>query len=396
MKRLLFVVLAISVGFAAGLVFTGRLHVAETSSATPVAAGAGRAEPEPQPDAAVRSLSGLPDFSTVAAGAIGAVTNISSQQVVRETSPFANDPLFRRFFGGDSDMFGGRDRRETALGSGVVVSADGYVLTNHHVVGDNTVEITVGLPDKREMRAKVIGTDALTDIAVLKINATGLPVMPWGDSSKLRVAEWVLAIGNPFQLSQTVTLGIVSALGRTNVGAAPYVDFIQTDASINPGNSGGALINGRGELVGINTAIYSQSGGSQGVGFAVPSNLARKVMNELIRYGAVRRGWIGNVDVVPMSAQVAEQTGINVDHGVLVNRMTRGGPSYEAGIRPGDVIVAINGKQLADDTQLVRIVADAPIGSTLTVSAIREGKKVEFRVAVQAMGAASTLPPRRR
>ena len=402
MRRFLFAVLAISVGFAAGLVFTGRLHLTEASSASPAAraaSGAGvgtavRMDPEPQAVAA-RTLAGMPDFSNVAAATIASVTNISSQQVVRTASPFANDPFFRQFFGDDADMFGGRDRRETSLGSGVVVSADGYVLTNNHVVGDNTAEITVTLPDKREMRAKVIGTDQLTDIAVLKINATGLTPMPWGDSSKLRVAEWVLAIGNPFQLNQTVTLGIVSALGRTNVGAAPYVDFIQTDAAINPGNSGGALINARGELIGINTAIYSQSGGYQGIGFAVPSNLARKVMTDLVQSGVVRRGWIGNVDVIPMTAQVAEQLGVSVDRGVLVNRMTRGGPSYEAGIRPGDVIVAINGKEVTDDTQLVRVVADAPIGSTLTVAAIREGKKVEFRVAVQTMGA-TTRPTRRR
>ena len=184
-------------------------------------------------------------------------------------------------------MFGSRNRYESSLGSGVVISADGYVLTNSHVVGEGEVEVTVGLGDKRELRAKVIGVDASTDLALLKVEARGLPTIPWGDSSQLKVAEWVLAIGSPFQLNQTVTLGIVSALGRANVGIAAYEDFIQTDAAINPGNSGGALINARGELIGINTAIFSQSGGYQGIGFAVPSNLARRVVDDLTQ---VRRG----------------------------------------------------------------------------------------------------------
>ncbi len=395
MKRLLFAILAISVGFAAGLVVTGRLHIAETSTAAPAPSDqAGTTSAQTSPVA--RSMAGLPDFTGVAASTVGAVTNISSQQVTRTSnSPFGDDPFFRYFFGDQSEMFGGRDRRETSLGSGVIVSSDGYVLTNNHVVGDATAEITVALADKRELRAKVIGTDPLTDIALLKINATGLPVMPWGDSSKLKVAEWVLAIGNPFQLSQTVTLGIVSAIGRTNVGVAAYEDFIQTDAAINPGNSGGALINARGELIGINTAIYSQSGGYQGIGFAVPSNLARRVMNDLIKYGSVRRGSIGTVVVLPLSPQVAEQLGISIDKGVLVNRMSRNSPVYDAGVRPGDVIVTVNGKDVSDESQLVRVVADAPIGSTLTLGAVRDGKKIEFRVPVQAMPAGSRPAGRR-
>jgi len=395
MKRLLFAVLAITVGFAAGLVVTGRLHIAQTSTAAP-AGGDQTATTAAPATPAGRTVPGLTDFTGVAAGTVSAVTNISSQQVVRTSnSPFADDPFFRYFFGDDSEMFGGRDRRETSLGSGVVVSPDGYVLTNNHVVGDTTAEITVSLADKREMRARVIGTDPLTDIALLKINATGLPVVPWGDSSKLKVAEWVLAIGNPFQLSQTVTLGIVSAIGRTNVGVAAYEDFIQTDAAINPGNSGGALINARGELVGINTAIYSQSGGYQGVGFAVPSNLARRVMNDLIKYGSVRRGSIGSVEVIPLTTRVAEQLGVSTDRGVLVNRMARNSPAYDAGIRPGDVIVTVNGKDMTDGSQWFRVVADAPIGSAITIGAIREGKKVEFRVPVQLMSTGNR-PARRR
>ena len=282
------------------MVLTGRLRSAEppaesrvpapVSGAAPGAAGGARRRRHPPPLPAARD--GLPDFTAVAAQAVKAVTNISSLQYVqRQNSPFANDPFFQYFFG-SGDMFGERSRRELSLGSGVVVSADGYVLTNNHVVGQQgrgTV-VTVALGDKREVRAQVVGVDDATDIALLKLDLRNLPVIPWGDSSKLKVAEWVLAVGNPFQLSQTVTLGIVSALGRANIGAAAYEDFIQTDAAINPGNSGGALINGRGELIGINTAIYSQTGGYQGVGFAVPSNLARRVMDDLIQLwrGAAR------------------------------------------------------------------------------------------------------------
>jgi serine protease Do len=385
MKRLLFGTVAILLGFVAGLVLTGRLHTSSTSEVASAAQPGGSQAAATAPGLA-RGAAGLPDFTGIAGQAVSAVTNISSSQVVRTpNSPFASDPFFRYFFGDDTDLFGGRDRRETSLGSGVIVSSDGYVLTNNHVVGDNTSEITVSTADKRELRAKVIGTDAYTDIALLKINATGLPVIPWGDSSKLKVAEWVLAVGNPFQLNQTVTLGIVSAVGRANVGVAAYEDFIQTDAAINPGNSGGALINGRGELIGINTAIYSQSGGYQGVGFAVPSNLARKVMNDLIKYGEVRRGTLGYLEVSPLTPQMAGEMSVPADKGVLVSRMTRNSAAYDAGIRPGDVIVTFNQRPVEDSSQLLRLVADSPIGSTVTVGAYREGRKIEFRVPVVAM-----------
>jgi len=391
MKRLLYAVLAISIGFLAGLVFTGRLHTSLTSEAAPAGAGPRGGDQAGQPAPQPRSAPGLPDFTGIAAQTVGAVTNISSQQVTRApNSPFGNDPFYRYFFGDDSEMFGWREQRGTSLGSGVVVSSDGYILTNNHVVGDNMVEITVSLADKRELRAKLVGTDPWTDIALLKIDATGLPVVPWGDSSKLRVAEWVLAIGNPFQLNQTVTLGIVSALSRANVGVSAYEDFIQTDAAINPGNSGGALINGRGELVGINTAIYSDSGGYQGVGFAVPSNLARKVMNELIKYGEVRRGTLGYFAVSPLTTRVAEQLNVPSEKGVLVSDMNPSATAYQAGIRRGDVIISFNGKDVTDTSQLLRLIADTPIGSTATVVAYREGRKVEFRVPVVAMRARPT------
>jgi len=389
MNRIFFSTLAVVVGLGAGLVLTGRLHSSQAGDAAVVAnadaAGqAGQAAPPAGP--AGRTIAGLPDFTGVAGQAVSAVTKISSTQAVRTAnSPFFNDPFFRYFFGDETETFGGPEVRDVPLGSGVVVTSDGYVLTNNHVVGDNGAEFTIGLADKRELRARVVGTDPWTDIALLKVNATGLPVIPWGDSAKLRVAEWVLAIGNPFQLNQTVTLGIVSAIGRTNVGVAAYEDFIQTDAAINPGNSGGALINARGELVGINTAIYSQSGGYQGVGFAVPSNLARKVMNDLIKFGQVRRGTLGYLEVREINEALAQRLEVPVTRGVLVQRMTRDSSAYDAGIRPGDVIVSLDRKPIEDMGQLLRLVADAPIGSTVTVGAYRDGRKVELKATVVAM-----------
>jgi len=390
MKRLFFSVFAIVVGLAAGLVLTGRLHSSQSSDAAAIAApqsaNAQAGQAAPQAGSAGRGLTGLPDFTGVASQAISAVTKVSATQAIRTASnPFFNDPFFRYFFGEEPEMFGSGELRDVPLGSGVVVSSDGYVLTNNHVVGENGAEFSIGLADKRELRARVVGTDPWTDIALLKVNATGLPVIPWGDSSRLKVAEWVLAIGNPFQLNQTVTLGIVSAIGRTNVGVAAYEDFIQTDAAINPGNSGGALVNGRGELVGINTAIYSQSGGYQGVGFAVPSNLARKVMNDLIKFGQVRRGTLGYLQVREINESLAQRLEVPVTKGVLVERMTRDSSAYDAGIRPGDVIVSLNGRTIEDMGQMLRLVADAPIGGTVTVGAYRDGRKVEFRATVVAM-----------
>jgi serine protease Do len=307
-------------------------------------------------------------------------------------SPFAADPFFRYFFGEGDDVFGAQNRRSLSLGSGVIISADGYVVTNNHVVGENMSEIKVALPDKREVRGRLIGTDAATDIALIKLNTTGLPVVPWGDSSKLQIGEWVLAIGSPFQLSATVTAGIVSATGRTNVGFADYEDFIQTDAAINPGNSGGALINIRGELVGINTGIFSQSGGYQGIGFAVPSNLARHVIDDLMKYGEVRRGSIDFRVESMTDPEVAEQVGAGM-RGALVTQMYRNSASYEAGLRPGDVIVAFNGQNVADASQLRRLVADAKIGTTAALKVVRNGRPAELKIAIES--SASTVRRRR-
>jgi len=391
MKRVGLSVVLLVAGFVGGMVVTGWVRAAEVLRATDPAAAASSA-PAPEQKPAVPAApaaaptpafsAGGPDFTRVAGQAVKGVANISSLQVVRtRNSPFSNDPFFRYFFG-DDEMFGSRDRRSMSLGSGVIISSDGYVVTNNHVVGENVREITIALPDKREIKGTVIGTDPDTDIALLKIGVTGLPVVPWGDSAQLKVGEWVLAIGSPFQLSQTVTAGIVSATGRANMGFATYEDFIQTDAAINPGNSGGALINSRGELVGINTGIYSESGGYQGIGFAVPSNLARRVVGDLMKYGDVRRGSIGYIGIEKLTPQLAEEFGINSTNGALVSRMMRTSEAYEAGIRPGDVIVAFNATPIDDPSQLQRAIADSKIGSTATVKVLRNGRSLEVKLPI--------------
>jgi serine protease Do len=375
--------LLVLAGFAAGLVLSGQLRIASDSAAMPAGppAPAGAAQADSRAPAA--ALPAMPDFADVAARAVTGVVNVSSLQVVRTpTSPFANDPFFRYFFG--NDLFGDENRRSYSLGSGVIISPDGYVVTNNHVVGTNVREISAVLPDKSEVHGRLVATDPMTDIALLKLEVTGLPVVPWGDSSKLRVGQWVLAIGSPFQLNQTVTLGIVSAVGRENVGVAAYEDFIQTDAAINPGNSGGALVNERGELVGINTAIYSESGGYQGIGFAVPSNLVRRVVGDLQKYGEVRRGSIGAMRVEPLTPELADQLGAPSVRGLVVWDVGR--TAYEAGFRRGDVILSFNGTRVDTASQLVRMVADAKIGSTATVQLLRRGREMTLTVPIAGPG----------
>ena len=374
-RRITLFALFMTMAFFAGLVVTGRMRTAGESAAATTAA-----QPAARPAAIV---GGMPDLTSVAQRTISSVTNISSTQIVRTpNSPFANDPFFRFFFNDPDDAFGYRERRAQSLGSGVIVSPDGYVLTNNHVV-DQGVEVTVTMPDQRELRAKVIGTDPGTDIAVLKIDASDLPTMPWGDSSQLKVAEWVLAIGNPFQLNQSVTLGIVSATGRRLEGRlATYEDFSQTDAGINPGNSGGALVNARGELIGINTAIFSETGGYQGIGFAVPSNLARHVMDELIRYGEVQRGTISGITLQPLTTRLAEQLGAPNTHGMVVVSMQQRSDAYTAGLRPGDVIVSFNGTTVEDQSHFLRLLSDSKIGTSVTLGVLREGKSISVKVPV--------------
>jgi serine protease Do len=373
--------------FAAGLLVAGKFR--ESTEAGAQAPGGSRSTTVTAPGP-VGAAGTLTDFSRIAERTIPAVVNVSAQQVVRRQVP--RDPFFTLF--GADDFFGSRRGVENSLGSGVIVSSDGFILTNSHVVTGEAnrrvtieqLDVTVALADKREVPAQVIGTDPATDLALLKINARDLPTMPWGDSTKLKVAEWVLAIGNPYQLNQTVTLGIVSAVGRTNLGVSTYEDFIQTDAAINPGNSGGALVSSRGELVGINTVIFSQSGGYQGIGFAVSSNLARRVLNDLQQYQEVRRGSIGLADVVPVTTRIANELNLSDTKGALVYSIYRNSPALQAGIRQFDVVVTFNGTTVEDPGHLSRLISDARIGSTATVGVIREGRRVELKVTIGRTG----------
>jgi serine protease Do len=366
MTRTILAAILISAGFVGGAVLTGRLSVTQPSTAAtpaPAQAAAG--------SAAVQSatVAGLPDLSAVAERAIRASVNISSTTMVR-TDPFL------QMWGADPV------RPHTSLGSGVLVSADGLILTNSHVVGSRNPDIRVTLADKTELPATVVGIDPDTDLAVLQVNIKNGAPLPWGDSTKLRVAEWVIAVGNPFQFSQTVTLGIVSAVNRQDPQLAIYNDFIQTDAAINPGNSGGALVNARGELIGINTQIYSSTGGYQGIGFAIPSNLARDIADQLRRDGEITRGSIGNLVLRTISADEAIANGLGREGGVLVYNMYRSDSAYRAGIVPYDIIVRYNGKPVAEQSELLRLIATTPIGSTAQVEVVRKGQRRTFEVPV--------------
>jgi serine protease Do len=329
---------------------------------------------------------GLPNegFTAVVKESMPAVVNISTTRVIKSQggSPFMNDPFFKEFFGEEfSRQFQvPKSRRESALGSGVIVDKRGYIITNNHVIA-KADEIKVVLNDKREFKAKLIGTDPKTDVAVIKIKGDNLPVLPWGNSDKLQVGEYVLAIGNPFGLSQTVTMGIVSATGRANVGIADYEDFIQTDAAINPGNSGGALVNAKGQLVGMNTAIFSRSGGYMGIGFAVPSNMAHKVMESLIKNGKVTRGWLG-VSIQPMDEQLAKHFGLKSAEGVLVNEVMNDTPAAKGGVKEGDVIVAFDGQKTPDPTTLRNIVAETKVGKHVKMKVIRDGRTKTLNIVV--------------
>ena len=323
--------------------------------------------------------------SEVAAAATPSVVNISTTRVVKSRAEVPldlfEDPFFRRFFGDQlRQQKIPKEHKEQSLGSGVIVSDDGYIVTNNHVI-EKAQEIKVLLSNKKNYRAKLIGADPKTDIAVIKIDAKGLIPLPWGDSTKLRVGEIVFAIGNPFGLNQTVTRGVISAVGRANVGIADYEDFIQTDAAINPGNSGGALVNARGELIGINTAILSRTGGYQGIGFAVPSSMARQVMDSLVKYKKVVRGWLG-VSIQDVTSDLADEFGVKDLKGALVSGVMKKSPADKAGIKQGDVILQYNGKVVEDTGHLRNMVSQTPVGTAVKVKLQRAKKEVDVEVVV--------------
>ncbi len=297
-------------------------------------------------------------------------------------SPFFDDPFFRKFFGERfrEERRQTPKRRQEGMGSGVIVNPDGFIVTNNHVVKEGD-EIHVLLGDQRKFEAELIGTDHKTDLAILKIEASGLPYLTWGDSSTLEVGEMVVAVGNPFGLSQTVTMGIISAVGRANVGIVDYEDFIQTDAAINPGNSGGALVNLRGELIGINTAIFTRSGGYMGIGFAIPSNMAKGVAQSLKAYGKVVRGWLG-VSIQDLSPDLAKQFETTDTNGALITDVVEGAPAAAARFRRGDIILEYDGRPVENSTKLRTYVAETPPETRVSVEILREGNKRRLDVVI--------------
>ncbi|MEW9898856.1 Do family serine endopeptidase [Chitinivorax sp. PXF-14] len=316
-------------------------------------------------------------YRDAAAKAQPAVVNIyTSKEVKVPRHPLANDPFFRQFFG-DRGM---ATQRASSLGSGVIVSDEGYIVTNHHVV-KAADEIEVALADGRTASAKLVGTDPETDLAVIRVGLDKLPVMTLADSDKLAVGDVTLAIGNPFGVGQTVTMGIVSALGRSQLGINTFENFIQTDAAINPGNSGGALIDVDGNLVGINTAIYSQSGGSLGIGFAIPANSVRQIMEQIIRNGTVTRGWIG-VEMRPLNAELAVAYGLKQGAGVLVSGIVRDGPAHQAGLLPGDVLVEVARQPVGDVAGAMNRIAALSPGTRLQLGVMRDGQRIEVESVV--------------
>jgi len=327
-------------------------------------------------------------YSEAVEAATPAVVNINIAKAPRGgRHPFMEDPLFRRFFG---EMFEGDAQRPASLGSGVIVAAHGYVVTNNHVV-EAASGIEVGLADGRRLRAKIVGADPETDLAVLKVEGDGLPAIRFGESDTLRVGDVVLAIGNPFGVGKTVTMGIVSALGRNNLDINTYENFIQTDAAINPGNSGGALIDADGHLVGINSAIYSRSGGSLGIGFAIPVSTARNVIEQLIATGQVTRGWIG-VEAQEVTAELAESFRLPAARGALVANVVRGGPAETAGVRAGDVLLDIGGRPIPDRQAMLNVVANLAPAQSVPVRLWRDQKEVAVQVTT---GTRPKLPRRR-
>jgi serine protease DegQ len=315
-------------------------------------------------------------YREAASRAMPAVVNILTSKAARSEHPVLKDPFFRRFFGERMP----RDEQLASLGSGVIVSADGYILTNNHVV-EAADEIEVGLADGRKTEAKIVGTDPETDLAVIRINARDLPVMVLGRPDEARVGDVVLAIGNPFGVGQTVTMGIISAVGRNNLHINPFENFIQTDAAINFGNSGGALVDTHGNLLGINSAIYSQTGGSVGIGFAIPVSTAKSVLEAIIQHGQVVRGWIG-IETQDITPELADSFGLARERGAIIAGVVRGGPADRAGMRPGDILLDVAGKKVTDTNGMLNLIAQLTPGAKARMTVMRKNRATTLDVAV--------------
>jgi len=328
-----------------------------------------------QPDAGARAIA---SYSEAARKAMPGVVNIyTTQKLKRPRHPFMDDPVFRYFFGDQADP--GQQQR-AGLGSGVIVSEQGYILTNHHVI-EAVDQIEVVLSDMRKVKARVVGTDPDTDLALLKVDLPGLPAIAFSQADPVRVGDVVLAIGNPFGVGQTVTFGIVSGLGRNQLGITTFENFIQTDAVIHPGNSGGALVDVHGNLVGINTAIYSRTGASMGIGYAIPASMARHVMDQIIEHGSVTRGWIG-VGVQEINPELAALFKIPSAKGVLVSHIERGGPAERAGLKPGDVLLAVDERPVTDTTAMLNLVAALKPGRQVKLKVLREQSEANMAVTI--------------
>jgi serine protease DegS len=325
-------------------------------------------------------ISGPVSYSGAVAKAAPAVINIYTRTIVRQkVHPLLEDPLFREFF--NLDEMPQKERIQSSLGSGVILSSNGYVLTNNHVI-DGADTIIVALKDGRESQASVVGTDPETDLAVLKIDLPDLPSINVAPSKDAVVGDVVLAIGNPFGIGQTVTMGIISATGRDQIGINTFENFIQTDAAINPGNSGGALIDAYGNLLGINTAIFSKSGGSQGIGFAIPSSLAKRVMEQIIEKGKVIRGWLG-IEIQEMTPQLAESFGMQeMQGGLIIAGIFRNSPAHQAGLQPGDILTEIGGKPIENSRSAMNQIAQIPPGDRLELKALRNGNERYFSAVI--------------
>ena len=322
-------------------------------------------------------VKGAASYSKAASKAMPAVVNVFTSKAAASPQPFMDDPLFRHFFG---DQFDDQPQRENSLGSGVLVNSQGLILTNHHVI-EAADQIEIALADGRTMPAKVVGTDPETDLAVLKVDMRNLPAITFADPAKSRVGDVVLAIGNPFGVGQTVTQGIISALGRNHLGINTFENFIQTDASINPGNSGGALIDTDGNLVGVNSAIYSRNGGSMGIGFAIPVSLAKQVMEQIIRQGSVTRGWIG-IEAQDITPELAESFKLKEVRGSLIAGVLRGSPAERAGLRPGDVLLGIDGVEVTDSSSMLNLISSLQPEKKAILSIARNQRQLEVPIVI--------------